>query len=64
MERGKRRTSGQIREEIRGERVRLETTVAELGAEAKRSGRLAGKAAGAFVAVLLLRRLRGRRSRT
>jgi hypothetical protein len=56
-----RRTQAQIREQIRAERAQLEAALAELGADAKRTGRLAAFALGGLTGVLLVRRLVFRR---
>jgi Protein of unknown function (DUF3618) len=55
------RTTEQIRAEILAERARLDERLAALGAEAKRSGRLAGSVLAAIGSVLLFVRLRARR---
>jgi hypothetical protein len=55
------RTQAQIREQIRAERAQLEAALAELGADAKRKGRLAAFALGGLASVLLVRRLVFRR---
>ncbi|MHB8643005.1 MAG: DUF3618 domain-containing protein [Gaiellaceae bacterium] len=55
-----RRTPDQIRSEIAAEREQLDAKVAELSAEAKRSGRIAGTAMAALGSVLLFVKLRGR----
>jgi Protein of unknown function (DUF3618) len=57
------RTPGEIRREIELERERLTAAVEALGAEAKRTARLASYAAGALTGLLALRRLRRRRRR-
>ena len=58
------RSPEQIRAEIRAERAKLEAAVGALGSGAKRSGKIAGSAVGAFGGLLLLtRRLRRRRDR-
>jgi hypothetical protein len=54
------RTSEQIRAEIQAERAQLDAQLAALGAEAKRSGRIAGSLLAALSGVLLLARLRSR----
>jgi Flp pilus assembly protein TadB len=56
-----RRTTEQIRTEILAERTQLDAKLAALGAEAKRSGRIAGSVLAALGSVLLLARLRARR---
>ena len=56
-----RRTTEQIRAEILAERAQLDAKLAELGAEAKRSGRMAGSVLAALGSVLLFARLRARR---
>jgi hypothetical protein len=56
-----RRTPEQIRAEIRAARDELEAQLAALGADAKRSGRIAGSAFAAVGSVLLLARRRARR---
>ena len=56
-----RRTTEQIRTEILAERAQLDAKLAALGAEAKRSGRIAGSALAALGSVLLFVRLRARR---
>ena len=56
-----RRTTDQIRAEILAERAQLDAKLAELGAEAKRSGRMAGSVLAALGSVLLFARLRARR---
>ena len=61
MTKDERRTAEQIRAEIVAERAQLDTKLAELGAGAKRSGRIAGSALAALGSVLLLARLRARR---
>jgi hypothetical protein len=61
MTKDERRTAEQIRAEIVAERAHLDTKLAELGAGAKRSGRIAGSALAALGSVLLLARLRARR---
>jgi uncharacterized protein DUF3618 len=59
-----RRTPEQIRAEIAAERGRLNSELAALGTEAKRTGRLAGSGLAALgtllVALRLLTRRRGR----
>jgi hypothetical protein len=55
-----RRTTEQIRTEILAERAQLDAQLAALGAEAKRSGRIAGSALAALGSVLLFVRLRAR----
>lgn len=55
------RTPAQIRAEIAVERGRLSAELAELGTEAKRTGRLAGSGLAALGSLLVLVRLRGRR---
>jgi hypothetical protein len=61
MARSDGRKVDEIREEIRAERAQLDTALATLGAEAKRSGRIAGSAVAAVGSLLLLARLRPRR---
>jgi len=56
-----RRTSEQIRSEILAERAQLDAKLAALGAEAKRSGRIAGSVLAALGGVLFFVRLRARR---
>jgi hypothetical protein len=56
-----RRTADQIRTEIVEERAELDAKLSALGAEAKRSGRIAGSVLAAVGSVLLLGRLRARR---
>ena len=58
---GDRRTSEEIRTEIAAERAQLDEKLAELSAEAKKSGRIAGSALAALGSVLLVAKLRGRR---
>jgi hypothetical protein len=55
------RSPEQIRAEIRAERAQLGTAAAALGADVKRSARMAGSAVAAFAGLLVLRRLFGRR---
>ena len=55
------RSAEQIRTEILAERAQLDASLAALGAEAKRSGRIAGSVLAAVGSVLLLVRLRARR---
>ena len=59
-----RRTPEQIREEIRAARSALDADLAALGADAKRSGRIAGSAFAAVGSMLLLARRRARRRRS
>ncbi len=61
MKNDDRRTAEQIRTEILAERAQLDAKLAALGAEAKRSGRIAGSALAALGSVLLFVRLRARR---
>ncbi len=56
-----RRTPERIREEIRTERAQLDAQFTALGADVKRTGRIAGSALAALGSVILLVRLRGRR---
>jgi hypothetical protein len=56
-----RRTAEQIRTEILAERAQLDAKLATLGAEAKRSGRMAGSVLAALGSVLLFVRLRAHR---
>jgi hypothetical protein len=60
MKNDDRRTTEQIRTEILAERAQLDAKLAVLGAEAKRSGRIAGSALAALGSVLLFVRLRAR----
>lgn len=55
-----RRTTEQIRTEIVAERAQLDAELTALGADAKRSGRIAGSALAALGSVLLFVRLRAR----
>ena len=55
-----RRTAKQIRSEIASERDQLDAKLAAVGAEAKRSGRIAGSVLAALGVVVLLARLRAR----
>ena len=55
-----RRTAEQIRSEIASERAQLDAKLAELGAGAKRSGRIAGSVLATIGGVLLVARLRTR----
>jgi hypothetical protein len=56
-----RRPPAQIREQLRAERAQLEAALAELGAEARRSGRLAAFALAGIGSVLIVRRVVFRR---
>ena len=56
-----RRTPEQIRAEILAERAQLDAKLAALGAEAKRSGRIAGSALATLGSALLVARLWARR---
>jgi ABC-type transporter Mla MlaB component len=56
-----RRTTEQIREEIRTERAELDTALAALRADANRLARVSGSALAALASLLVLIRLRGRR---
>ena len=58
-----RRTPEQIRAEIRAAREELEADLAALGADAKRSGRIAGSVFAAVGSALLFARRRARRRR-
>ena len=55
------RTPEQIRAELASERAQLDAKVAELSAEAKRSGRVAGSALATLGSLMLFARLRRRR---
>jgi hypothetical protein len=57
---GNQRTAEQIREEIRLERARLDAALATLGADAKRSGKVAGSLLAALGSVLVISRLSAR----
>ncbi|MFN0154641.1 MAG: hypothetical protein ACKVUT_09700 [Gaiella sp.] len=61
MTKNDRRTAEDIRAEIRAERAQLDDRLSELGAGAKRSGRIAGSALAALGGVALLVRRRARR---
>lgn len=61
MTSGDGRSADQIREEIRAERAQLDAALAVLGADAKRSGRVAGATLAALGSVLALVRMRARR---
>jgi len=61
MAQGDRRTADQIREEIRGERAHLDTTLAALRADAKRLVRVGGSVSAALASLLVLVRLLARR---
>jgi hypothetical protein len=61
MTTGDPRTTEQIRTEIVAERAKLDASLAALGAEAKRSGRVAGSVLTAAGSALLLVKLWGRR---
>ena len=61
MTNGDRRTSDQIRAEILAERAQLDAKLAALGAEAKRSGQIAGSVLAALGSVLFFVRRRARR---
>jgi hypothetical protein len=63
MTRGDRRTTDQIRAEIRAERAGLDADLSALGAGVHRSGRIAGSVLAALGSVVLLVRLRARRRR-
>jgi hypothetical protein len=56
-----RRTTEQIREEIRAERAQLDTALGALRADTKRAARVAGSVSAALASLLVLVRLRGRR---
>jgi uncharacterized protein YcfJ len=58
-----RRTSEQIREEIRTERTQLDAALAALRADSKRLAQVAGSVSGALAGLLVLVRLRARRRR-
>ena len=60
MARGDRRTTEEIREEIRTERAQLDTAAAALLADAKRLARLVGSGFAALASLLVLVRLRAR----
>ena len=59
-----RRTPEEIRKEIRAARNELDAELAALGADAKRSGRIAGSALAAVGSMLLLARRQVRRRRS
>jgi len=61
MTNGDRRTSEQIRADIRAERAQLDAELAALGAEAKRFGQIAGSALAALGSLALFVKLRARR---
>ena len=61
MVRPDRRTTAQIREEIRAERTQLDTALAALRADASRLARVSGSALATLASLLVLVRLRGRR---
>lgn len=61
MSHAEKRTAETIRAEIRAEREQLDERLAELGAGAKRSGRIAGSALAVLAGVTLLARRRTRR---
>ena len=58
-----RRTTEQIREEIRTERAQLDAALAALRADSKRLAQLAGSVSGALAGLAVLLRLRARRHR-
>jgi uncharacterized protein YcfJ len=58
-----RRTSEQIREEIRTERTQLDAALAALRADSKRLAQVAGSVSGALAGLLVLVRLRARHRR-
>jgi hypothetical protein len=58
-----RRTPEQIRAEIAAERAQLDARLATLGAEAKRSGRIAASMLAAVAGVVLVAKLHARRGR-
>jgi hypothetical protein len=61
MARPDRRTTAEIREEIRAERAQLDAALAELRADAKRMAQVGGSASAALASLLVLVRLRSRR---
>jgi uncharacterized protein YcfJ len=58
-----RRTSEQVREEIRTERTQLDAALAALRADSKRLAQVAGSVSGALAGLLVLVRLRARHRR-
>ena len=58
-----RRTTAQIREEIRTERAQLDEALAALRADSKRLARIAGSASGGLAGLTMLARLFARRRR-
>ena len=63
MSQADRRTTEQIREEIRTERAHLDAALAALRADSKRLAQLAGSVSGALAGLAVLVRLRARRHR-
>ena len=58
-----RRTPDQVRAEIESEREQLAAAIGTLGADAKRTGRMASYAVAAAGGLVTLRKLRRRRKR-
>ena len=57
----RRRTTEQIREDIRSERAQIDTELAALRADAKHLAQIAGSASAALAGLVVLLRLRRRR---